>query len=332
MRKLPLRAVGVIVLAGLVFTGLTGACGETVNLDLKKLEPLQMSGGRLPADFLFRMAKPQQFTVQLGAQPQIDVLIQGADPPKVKPFSEVISKEPAKYQSEEPIRAVAKLGSGEYGFVLDLVPPKPKAKADATDSEEEAAVEEETESTESKGYAGFHFDRNGNGDLTDDEVILGKPPSDWSARGYWWCQFPRVDLKIDVDGKKVDYAFFFTAGTGTVAFGGSESMQLVSAGLVAAAYREGEITLGGKKTRVVVLDFNSNGRFDDKGQIRQVSRGRASATYGDLLLIDPASTQSTFPMNYSDLMENQVAKVAHIGGDLYGVDVSPGGDTLKLTP
>ena len=58
----------------------------------------------------------------------------------------------------------------------------------------------------------------------------------------------------------------------------------------AAAYREGEITLEGKKRHVVLIDFNSNGRFDDEIKIRENVRGSNGQIYpeqGDMLLLDP---------------------------------------------
>ncbi len=159
--------------------------------------------------------------------------------------------------------------------------------------------------------------------------------------GYWWYQFPRVDLTIDVDGTKVDYAFFFTAyaRTFTARVLGSSGkavesrgVRYVMAALQAAAYREGEIELNGKTSRVVLVDFNSNGRFDDEVQIRESSSGRASPVYGDLLLLGFDPSKQTFPMSSYDLMEHQVAKLASLGGELYDLEVAPGGDKLTLTP
>jgi hypothetical protein len=277
---------------GLMSLVLAVASAETFPLKLKRADTLN--------DAYCRRASPQQFFMQLGVKDQ--------ERPGTAGFSDVVNKEPAQYNAEEQLRGVAKLGSKRIGLVLD------------------------SSEVESKQYNRLYFDINQNGDLTDDKPIDGEPTGQ-AAGGNWWCQFPRVDLTIDVDGAKVDYAFFFTAGTGWAGYGGgailSGRSQYVTATLRAACYLEGEIQLNGKTRRVVLLDFNSNGRFDDKGTVRTVSRGRAYPGYGDLMFIDPDAQVLSF--NSYDLLGAQLGKAVPIDGELYDVSITPASDKLTVT-
>ena len=137
---------------------------------------------------------------------------------------------------------------------------------------------------------------------------------------------------MNVDGTKVDYAFNFRVYSRA-----STSYQYASASLSAAVYREGEITLDGKKRRLVVVDFNSNGRFDDEFAVDEkvrLSSGAAYARSGDIIFIDPkASTQGTrysYDVTSSD-DKHHVSKFVRIDGGFYNLKVSPAGDEVTLT-
>ena len=137
-----------------------------------------------------------------------------------------------------------------------------------------------------KGYDRLYFDKNRNGDLTDDPVI--KANSKFANFGYTHSSFPQVDLKVTVEGKKIDYAFRFRSGTHKQRNAGDETY--MHASLNASAYRHGQIDLDGQTHRIVLIDFNSNGRFDDcwKVDSRIITHdGAIYPTNGDLLLIDP---------------------------------------------
>jgi hypothetical protein len=304
---------GVAGVAGMVLVAclLSPVRAETFDLELKYLEPVSPFQNTLPADYAYRMGEPQHFFMQVG--------IQNQDSRSGRSFGDVISKEPAKYKSEHPLRGVAALGPHLYGFALD------------------------TTKSDSNEYTQLHFDLNRNGDLTDDKVIEGKSMEADSTpgylpEGYWGCQFPRVDVKLDFAGRSVDYSFFliaYSAFTDVITSFDSEEtakptkVRFVSAALQPACYREGEILLGGKTRRVVLLDFNSNGKFDDKVQIRQSSGGRATPAYGDAMLIDPEPQAQ--PVGY-DWTETQMTALTSIDGALFDVKVTPGGDRLTIAP
>ena len=62
-------------------------------------------------------------------------------------FTNTVKKEPPKYEYENPYKGVVTLGSDKYLFVLD------------------------SSDINTKGFHKLYFDRNLNGDLTDDSVI-----------------------------------------------------------------------------------------------------------------------------------------------------------------
>lgn len=340
MRKwpwIPLTAALAVVLLSAA-----PAAAESFPLELKRLEPLNSPGFNMvvrPEEYIYRMTQGQSFFFQPGVDHQ-----QGSAGPK---FAEVIKKQPEQYNSKKPLRAVAELGDGHYGFVLD------------------------TPDADSDRYTRLLFDLNHNGDLTDDEPYEAKSPQAGMRQGYWNCVFPRIDLAIQIDGEKADYSFSMTVFSQMI---GGYSMVLsveegetveegevvgvvrdeavvevadeavvvresspveqvssyISVTLQSAAYRQGEVELNGKTRKVVLLDFNSNGRFDDPMTIPQGDMQLGFPEMGDLLLFDPQkAVQAGF--DYTGLMKNQVAKVTSIDGKLYDLVVSPGGDRLELT-
>ncbi len=223
---------------------------------------------------------PQQFFVQFG--------LKGASAnPAAKAFAAVIQKEPDRYNAEEPFRGVARLGSQQYGFVLDAARPATGSKLPQ--------------------LTRLIFDLNHNGDLTDDKPILAdapaytppvKPTYSAAAKSASTAasgassrpiRFSRVDLSIEADGAEFDYAFSLEVDVRT-----SPDFRYATATLSSAAYREGRILLHGKRRRILVIDYNSSGRFNDPFQAiepRGEGDGRLATGYGDLVLIDPdAST------------------------------------------
>ena len=346
MRRWSRYVVGVVAITGL---GLLAArvAAETCTLEMKTIEESQrISRSEIPIEYLFQSTYSQSFFRQIGG-PQGTVVQQGEG---VKAeFSKVIKKEPAEYASENPFRGVASLGTGHYGFVLDEAPKKKEAEApegDKKEEEKEKASEEggllstlakalgsqlpsNKKEVEVPQFTRLYFDLNHNGDLTDDEVIEASQTRMGSMSQ---ASFPVVKLKVDVGGKKIDYAFRFSL----YSYSGGQ-YGYTQAQLNAAAYRIGEIELDGKKHRVALVDFNSNGRFDDRGGVHTEINAPGGVVYprmGDMLYIDPQVSKNF--MNPYDSTSNdaqyQVAKWIALDGRYYDLKIDPSGETLSLEP
>jgi len=336
MRRWSRYLVGVVAVTGL-FVLVTHTGAETCTLELKRvdLSARTVSPGQL-GSFLARYSTPQSFFQQLGGPQGMIVRPSTGSKPKLE-FSNVIKKEPGKYVTDTPFRGVAALGSGHYGFVLDVAPSEKDEKQD-----EEKAAEQKEENGASLisklsaalaspapprptnkpvSYTRLYFDLNHNGDLTDDEVIEATASRTYSI-------FPTVELTINVDGKKLDYAFTFKVYSRV-----SSGYAYATASLNSAAYREGEITLDGKKRRIVLIDFNSNGRFDDAVSFH-TSGGAVSSVVGDTLHIDPNSPRISRSLSsmVGGGSQHPVSKLISIDGRFFDLAVDPSGETLSLGP
>jgi hypothetical protein len=115
----------------------------------------------------------------------------------------------------------------------------------------------------------------------------------------------------------------------------SSSSGYCRAYLYGAAYRHGEITLNGEKKRVVLVDYNSNARFDDAMSILTSSDGGLYPRSGDMFFVDPTLGQGGYMYGYDPTTnedQQPVGSLVNIDGRFYGMEVSPGGDKLTLTP
>jgi hypothetical protein len=336
------------------------AAGETWTLELKRLPT---RGNFSPADYVYRTTTPQTFYMafqdksdEKSPEAVAQIQMPGQNEHE-RAFKRIVKKEP-KYASKHPFRAVVKLGSQEFAFALDTAPPKTdeknpqtkdgKAKEEAKPGAAPGLLETLGRALAGGGatrtagrgkaiaYSRLYFDLNGNGDLTDERVIEAESTPEMVQAGvdFAYRQFPRVDLTIDVGGAKVDYAFTLTAQSNAM----NDQMSYVFVSLNAAAYREGEITLEGKKRRVALIDYNSNGRFDDEIKLRDDVQGAGGVLYpsfGDVLILDPESNRPAF-VNPNDVLSggnrHYVSKLLNIDGHYYDVKVTPAGDKLTLTP
>ncbi len=83
-----------------------------------------------------------------------------------------------------------------------------------------------------------------------------------------------------------------------------------------------------------MIDFNSNGQFNDESEVNNDVRSSNGTLYpkqGDMLLIDPASDAAGSPYDVTDGDCRQyVARLVNIDGRFYELKVSPTGDKLTL--
>lgn len=304
------------------------AWAETCTLELKRVDQQNPQG----SDLVYRAANAQTIFVPIGKDGEPE-----GNPEPVAAFKRIVKKEP-KYRLEHPFRAVLKLGSQEYAFALDSIPPPAeKAKPDDKKAQKEEKTKKAGKSKSDKAAASItfnrlYFDLNHNGDLSDDKPIDAAKEEGVRRWGAFF-QFPRVDMVIEEAGNKFDYSFFLEGQQ----IGAGRDSSYVILSMNPAAYREGHITLDGKKRHVILLDFNSNGRFNDEMRVPEgvrVSNGPIPVEQGDMLLVDPKNDNgnllSDADVNGNDGM-HYVSKLVNIDGRFYDVKISPAGDKLTLT-
>jgi hypothetical protein len=296
--------LGAVAVWGIVsFAGQVRAAeAEQCKLELVRLESKGPGNSFPQSEWIFRNVSAQYFFMQINGDQTYGN--------NENEFKEAVQKEPEKYIAKHPFRCVAKLGSKKYGFVFDK------------------------KGEDSKGLDRLYFDRNGNGDLTDDQPL--DAPREEKPSGYpefyEQIRFPRVDLPLEVEGKKLDYSFFLEATSN-----GSEPNQYCQASLTSAVYCRGEITLDGKTVQIAVLDQNSDGRFDDVTSLLENAHGphgELYPQYGDMLLVDPQDVPVRDLQDPASRSRHQqyLSKLNSLAGKFYEVKMSPVGEEMTLTP
>lgn len=364
MRSLVSHLRGWLLCAAAVLIGAADCQGEECTLQLKRLGSAASPYATSRAEYLYRSTYPQSFHMQYYADKRLAeqsrIRISGQED-RDAAFKRIVKKEPAKYTCPNPLRAVIKLGSQEFALVLDSSTwkpeeePKPKAEAKPAGPKAKPSPKSSLLKSLSQAVAGeaearlpvpplqrmrpigydlLYFDANHNGDLTDDKVIKPEPmPGLVGQRDYTYVRFPRIDVTIEADGTKIDYAFTMNVNSYSM----SQGIGYAYGSVNAAAYREGEITLQGKKRRIVLIDFNSNGRFDDELKIQEVPERerRVYPSYGDVFMLDPESSLPVYlnPYDVTSVANRyNVSKLVNVDGRFYKLKITPAGDKLILEP
>lgn len=339
MRRWSRYLAGVVAVTGLLAL-VNGASAETCKLEIRRFSATDGISADRPYEQWFRAARSQSFFMQIGGP---EGMRSGSQQPGTPEFSKVITKEPSEYAAKHPFRGVASLGSQHFGFVLDAA-PEPKAeegqeakKQPGSSSGFGAAIgallgrADSGGGSELQAYRRLYFDLNRNGDLTDDGVIEAQTSQAMSSN-YVFCNFPATTVKIAVGETQFDYAFAMNVYSHT-----SSNYSYANASLTAAAYREGELSIDGKTCRVVLVDFNSNGRYDDQSKIDdsiQLADGTVYPSVGDMLYLIDDATEFNIQGNPYDPSTNSslhyVSKLVNYQGSYYDAKISPSGDELSL--
>jgi len=233
-----------------------GVRADNFQLELKKVsEGSLMMSDPSQSDYLYRRSMGQYF--------YFDPDGTRGYPVKVK-FSERVKKDRDTYESKYPLKGVFQIGKDDFIFALD------------------------SDNLRSNGYNQLYFDLNHNGDLTDETVIKAKalPEGIRFGEGSSQREFPIQEVTLSLDGVQFAYSFFLSAYSQVQS--SSEPPDFARANLNSAVYREGDVELDGKKHRVILLDFNSNGRFDDEFGVNNQG-DRIYPVFGDKLFVDPDS-------------------------------------------
>jgi len=158
------------------------------------------------------------------------------------------------------------------------------------------------------------------------------------STGHFIRSFPRIDLKLPVDGKMEEYGFVISGIRQKLSRVAFQSDAL----LRAAVYHRGEVAIDGKRTPVFLCDANSNGRFDDRLSVVEgwddalnlvdpiaAAVGGFMRTEGDALFIG-----ARHALGSRDALgkKHTVAELVHLDDRFFRLAVSPSGDRLSLTP
>lgn len=275
----------------------SAAHAETAHLELKELSKSRDYGS---AEYYLGMTSPQSFA-------RHDGMPENTEEPK---FESIIKKEP-KYTFDRPFKGVIKFGAYEYGFACDSTKFK------------------------SKGYDRVYVDLNRNGDLTDDTVLKGNTqPGVIFGGNYRYYDLPSQRLKAEAGGKTFECPFEFLIGCN---FDDDGKVLYVYLSVKNNSYRQGKITIDGKEHGIILLDYNSNGTFNDvfkNDESVKMADGQLYPGTGDMVLVD-ADTKTPRYSGYSpvDSPDRQyLSKLVNIEGKYYEISATPSGDEVTINP
>ena len=175
------------------------------------------------------------------------------------------------FSDKHPLYAVMELGDSRFLAVLDRKPAN------------------------APFYNRLYFDRNGNGDLTDEEPLVTTDEQD-ASQSYHSCAFPSVDVLMETAGQIFPrrLAWYLSGSIPPNSVGSdprAEAARLRTMNLFvrsACAYM-GEFQLDGKAYRLALSDTTANGSFDEKVALADNRRDPNGRLYpgGDSFLITP---------------------------------------------
>lgn len=162
------------------------------------------------------------------------------------------------------------------------------------------------------------------------------PSEEMSQNRYVSRDFLPQTVRIRCGSEEMDYTFFLSTSIYYMG-GGIGDMNFCNASLRSATFREGEITVEGTKHKVVLLDYNTNGRFDDQFTVFERPESGPGQSYplypkyGDMVMLDPNPADREYPSGIHSRSEWQyLSRLLRIKGRYYDISVAPSGATMSL--
>jgi len=170
-------------------------------------------------------------------------------------------------------------------------------------------------------YDRLYIDSNANGSLADETAQ--KPNTSYEFGG----SFAPVKVLLTGDDGPVTYHLNISirAMQTEVRFRGGGSTEKVDGYALPAGWYEGVITLGGKKYRCQLVDYNVNGAFNDTStDIAQMDRICLGPVDG--------ATEATGRYSSMSLDERYAGKYLPMDDAIYVMDIARDGAFVKFTP
>ena len=169
-----------------------------------------------------------------------------------------------------------------------------------------------------KGYDRLYADVNGNGDLSDDPPVAGMNVVRVTHRT---SLFMGAKVLVDYAGQKA--LWHFDAFSQTALSGEDQGTTVLSVRPVGCY--EGEVPANGKKLKVLLVDADSTGCFNDPPGVEEAAPGKEATATGDRVLID-VDGDGKFDSSGSEAFP--CAKRLQVGDACYRLAIAPSGQSL----
>ena len=237
---------------------------------------------------------PLTYTFSENVDKEIGLSSSKCCPAEPRPTKKLVA-EPA-YYSKRPMYGVLQLGENKSQKII--------------------MVADESRGTRS-GYDTLYVDANGNLDLTDDAKLTAKPNANQEDKK---AHFSLVELKAKYDDKELPYHV-------TIDNISEDSIHLH---MNSACYAKGTITLGAKTYKVVFVDSNTNGLFNDHFLTPKGMGGNQVYASGDGFGID-LNGDDKFDMKQGQGTEVfPLGKYLSLGQKCYEIELAPSGRSYTL--
>jgi len=168
-----------------------------------------------------------------------------------------------------------------------------------------------------KGYDTLIADANRDGNLTNEKIYRAKPVEDYS-------NFYAVRLTLKIDGDVVPYALSVDLDTNWLDDSGSGKRAWFCS-LNHVGYYTGKVKMGQQEVRVVAMDYNSNGRYDDGIQMS------GGTPIPGTLLFFQRKDKDPFEWFSGFIAIRKSNRIAH-DNKFYELRMQPSGRTISLMP